>query len=61
MFDKLGVVFLTVLNALGELVFAKWFKEQYLTSPWDCWFVMVSGLPGLLPNNNPVSDMIRYN
>lgn len=65
MFNAIGESFVAVMERHGEAKFAAWFKEQYLTAPWDTWWVGASGLPGLLPNNNPVrhcdhdSDSVR--
>ena len=54
MFDAIGKNFIAVMEAQGEAKFATWFKEQYLTPPWNKWWVGASELPGLLPNNIPV-------
>ncbi|EGZ18576.1 hypothetical protein PHYSODRAFT_376633, partial [Phytophthora sojae] len=51
--------------ALSELVtqnwrdqrqrrYAKWFDEQYLTDPWDLWFITASNVAGIVPNQNPI-------
>ncbi|KAE9015272.1 hypothetical protein PR003_g15821 [Phytophthora rubi] len=53
------------LFALSELVsqnwreqkqgaYANWFDEQYLTDPWDLWFITASNVAGIVPNQNPI-------
>ena len=39
MFDALGEALCTVLERLNEAKFASWLREQYLTAPWNCWWI----------------------
>ena len=57
-FDALGAHFITVLRAAGETSFADWFQEQYLSAPWNVWYITASGLPGLIPSNNHVRPVL---
>ena len=52
---------------LGKLLFEKWmalaeprvaraFKREYLTEPYQYWFVTASNIPGVMPDNNPAES-----
>ena len=40
-------------DELRETDFCHWFQTTYLSEPWCNWFVTASGVPGVLPNQNP--------
>jgi hypothetical protein len=52
-FDAAGVVVVKLLRELGEDAYATWLDVQYLTPPYNVWFVTVSGFPGVSPTSNP--------
>ena len=53
MFDSLGETLTAVLLGLGEKKFADWLRQQYLTAPWNCWWIG-AGDYGALPSNQMV-------
>ncbi|GMF49488.1 unnamed protein product [Phytophthora fragariaefolia] len=42
--------------SLGELDFTAWISEQYLTDPWDGWFITASSEAGVIPNQNAIES-----
>ncbi|OWY90131.1 hypothetical protein PHMEG_00041877, partial [Phytophthora megakarya] len=38
----------------GEGGYADWLEEQYLSDPWDLWFITASNKAGIVPNQNPI-------
>ena len=60
MFDCMCIVMIREwTNVLHEDCFAEYFDREYLTSPWNNWFASSSGIPGVLPNQNPQESSHR--
>lgn len=43
----------------GEVAVARTFKAEYLTPPYNNWSITSSGIPGVIPNNNPMESWHR--
>ena len=42
-----------------EIEFPKWFLDEYLTPPWNNWFILASSKPGIMPTHNPQEVLPR--
>ncbi|OWY95741.1 hypothetical protein PHMEG_00034178 [Phytophthora megakarya] len=40
--------------ARGEGGYTDWLEEQYLSDPWDLWFITASNKAGIVRNQNPI-------
>jgi hypothetical protein len=58
-FVALGVLMLNRwrMDKLNDL--ANWFEATYLTEPYNHWSVTSSGIPGVMPNQNPIESFHR--
>jgi hypothetical protein len=43
----------------NENELANWFEATYLTEPYNHWSVTCSGIPGVMPNQNPIESFHR--
>ncbi|OWY96201.1 hypothetical protein PHMEG_00033592 [Phytophthora megakarya] len=41
-------------QARDEGGYADWLEEQYLSDPWDLWFITASNKAGIVANQNPI-------
>jgi hypothetical protein len=58
-FEALGVLMLQQwrIDKCDDL--ADWFEATYLTEPYNHWSVTSSGIPGVMPNQNPIESFHR--
>lgn len=56
MFDGVADVLDNYLREEDEFDLADYLKKFYLSSPWSTWWYAASGIPGVLPNQNPLES-----
>ena len=59
MMQRLAVLVGDAWNANGGKKLFDWFSPQYLTDPWLHWYITVSGIASITPNQNPLESYQR--